>query len=459
MRRSTAQNVATPTAVAISLSPPCPRSKAHAMPLDLAALRAEATALDASDPALFREHFEFPASKSGSGFANMAYFAGNSLGLLPTATRAVLDEVVNSWSARAVEGHFSGEHPWATLTETLSAPMAQIVGALPQETVVSNTLTVNLHLLLLAFYRPEGNRTILLTEEGPFPSDGYAAASHARMHGLDPHDHVVNVGPRLGEHLLHMDDVVDTINAIGDRLACVLLPGIAFRTGQLLDIAAITNAAHAVGATVVWDMAHAAGNVPLRLHDWNVDGAAWCTYKYMNSGPGAAGAMFVHERHVDRPDLVRLDGWWGNAADTRFAMTADISRAAGSLGWQISNPPALAIAPIASSLAIFDEAGGLEVLRPRSLRLTGYLERALSNVANEHELEIITSANTAERGAQLSVLVHDAKIVTDKLINLHDVLPDERPPNIVRFAPTPLYSSYEDCWRATAALAAVLPRR
>lgn len=424
---------------------------------DLPALRSEAASLDTSDPAMFRDRFEFPPGRASSEFPQRAYFAGNSLGLLPRATRGVIDEVMSSWSARAVEGHFTGEHPWTGLTETLSAPMARVVGALPRETIVTNTLTVNVHLLLLAFYRPSGSRTILLTEHGPFPSDGYAAASHARIHGLDPRQHIVKLSPQAGENLLRTEDIVATIERLGATLSCVLLPGVAFRTGQLLDIPTITAAAHSVGAMVVWDMAHAAGNVPLQLHDWNVDGAAWCTYKYMNSGPGAAGAMFVHERHVDRVDLIRLDGWWGNAAETRFAMTEEIDRGEGAFGWQISNPPILAVAPISASLAIFDEAGGMAVLRQRSLRLTAFLERALTAVALQHELEIITSANPAERGAQLSVLVHDAKIVTDQLIEHHDVLPDERPPNIVRFAPIPLYSSYEDCWRAAAALAAVLP--
>lgn len=427
--------------------------------LDLVALRNEAVALDTSDPAPFRDRFAFPPAHQPGEFATRAYFAGNSLGLMPHATRGVLNEVLSSWSGRAVEGHFTGEHPWTNLTETLSAPMARIVGALPHETIVSNTLTVNVHLLLLAFYRPMGNRTILLTELGPFPSDGYAANSHAHMHGLDPHDHVVKVGPRPGEHLLRTADVVDEIARLGDRLSCILLPGVAFKTGQLLDIATITDAAHAVGAMVVWDMAHAAGNVPLLLHEWNVDGAAWCTYKYMNSGPGAAAAMFVHERHVDRTDLVRFDGWWGNAADTRFAMIDEIDRGAGALGWQISNPPILAVAPIAPSMVLFDEAGGMGPLRARSLRLTGYLERALTDIASSYELELITPLNPAERGAQLSILVHDAKLVTDQLIERHDVVPDERPPSIVRFAPVPLYSSYEDCWRAAAALTHVLPHR
>lgn len=429
------------------------------MTLDLTSFRTEAAALDQSDPAPMRDRFEFPPAHKSTEFTTRAYFAGNSLGLLPRATRATLDEVMNSWSTRAVEGHFTGEHPWTHLTETLSAPMARMVGALPHETIVANTLTVNVHLLLLAFYRPSGTRTVLLTEEGPFPSDGYAAASHARMHGLDPHTSIVKIGARPGEHLLRTQDILDTIARLGDTLACILLPGIAFRTGQLFDVPTITAAAKAVGANVVWDMAHAAGNVPMSLHDWDVDGAAWCTYKYMNSGPGAAGAMFVHERHVDRTDLVRFDGWWGNAADTRFAMTDDIDRGPGALGWQISNPPILAVAPIASSLAIFDEAGGMSALRERSLRLTAYLERVLAAVVADRELEVITSTDPTQRGAQLSVLVHDAKAVADELIEIHDVLPDERPPNIIRFAPVPLYSSYEECWRAAAALAAVLPAR
>ena len=429
------------------------------MTLDITKLGAEAAALDDSDPAPMRDRFAFPPASVSCPFPTRAYFAGNSLGLLPTSTRAHLDEVVSSWSTRAVEGHFRGDVPWTHLAESLSEPMSRIVGASAAETVVANTLTVNVHLLLLAFYRPTGKRTILLTEDGPFPSDGYAAASHARMHGLDPQIHIVKLQPPHGEFLLRTEDILATISRHGDTLACVLLPGVAFRTGQLLDIKQITAAAHAVGANVVWDLAHAAGNVSLELHDWDVDGAAWCTYKYLNAGPGAVGAMFVHERHVDRTDLVRLDGWWGNAAETRFAMTDEIDRGSGAAGWQISNPPVLAMVPIASSLAIFDEAGGMAVLRERSKRLTAYLERVLATVAKEHELEIITSDDPAARGAQISIVVADAKAVTDRLIAEHDVLPDERPPSIIRFAPIPLYSSYEDCWRAGAALAAVLPSR
>jgi kynureninase len=429
------------------------------MPLDLQALRAAADRHDAADPAPMRDRFVFPPAQAAGEFASRAYFAGNSLGLLPESARSVVDEIMTSWSTRAVEGHFTGENPWTEFAETLSAPMARIVGALPDETIVANTLTVNVHLLLLAFYRPTGNRTVLLTEHGPFPSDGYAAASHARMHGLDPHTAVAKVSARDGEHLLRTEDIVNRIHELGDTLACILLPGVAFRTGQHLDVPTITSAAHAVGAKVIWDMAHAAGNVAMKLHDWNVDGAAWCTYKYLNGGPGAIGGMFVHQRHVNNPDLVRLDGWWGNAPHTRFAMTEDIDRGAGAVGWQISNPPILSLAPIAPALAIFDEAGGMDVLRARSERITAYLYEVLSAVAVDHELEIITSADPSERGAQISVLVHDAKVVAELLIEHHDVVPDERPPNIVRFAPVPLYSSYVECWRAGAALATVLPKR
>ncbi len=427
--------------------------------IDLDAFRADAETLDATDAAPMADRFEFPPARvAGSPFATRAYFAGNSLGLMPKAARATLGQVLESWSVDAVEGHFAGDRPWTSRAEGLVAPLARIVGALSNEVIAANTLTVNVHLLLLAFYRPSGTRTILLTEEGPFPSDGYAAASHARMHGLDPASAVAKLAPD-DAGIFSTGDTIAAIERLGDSLACVLLPGVAFRTGQFLDIPRITEAAHRVGANVVWDLAHAAGNVPLSLHDWNVDGAAWCTYKYMNSGPGSVGAMFVHERHVERADLVRWDGWWGNAPATRFAMTADIDRGAGALGWQISNPPILAMVPIEASLAVFDEAGGIGVLRERSLRLTGYLERLFTAVATTQDMSILTPADPAQRGAQLSILVHDAKSVTEQLIELHDVLPDERPPSIIRFAPAPLYTSYQECWRAGAALVAVLPHR
>ena len=415
---------------------------------------------DASDPAPFRSSFIIPdAVAPGRTHPSAAYFAGNSLGLLPRSAKGAVAEVLDSWANRAVAGHFTGQHPWSQVAEELAGPMARIIGAHTTEVVVMNTLTINLHVLMAAFYRPSGSRTKIVIEAGAFPSDDYAVVSQARLHGLDPGETVVRVGPRPGEHLLHTEDIVAKLNELGDSVAVVLLPGVNFRTGQWLDIQTITAAAQRNGAYALWDLAHAAGNVPLEMHDWNVDAAAWCTYKYLNAGPGAIGGAFVHERHVNRTDIVRLTGWWGNDPATRFAMTQDIDLAVDGAGWQISNPPILSLVPIRSSLEIFDAAGGMTALRARSQRLTAYLESLVDTLATTHRLSIVTPRNPAERGAQLSLLIDNAVHVTEQLISGFDVVPDERPPNIVRFAPIPLYNSYEDCWRAANALAAVVPTR
>ena len=345
------------------------------------------------------------------------------------------------------------------MAEKLAGPMARIIGAHSSEVVVMNTLTINLHVLMAAFYSPSGSRTKIVIEAGAFPSDDYAVVSQARLHGLDPGETVVRLAPRPGEHLLRTDDIVARLDELGDSVAVVLLPGVNFRTGQWLDIPTITAVTQRNGAYALWDLAHAAGNVPLEMHDWNVDAAAWCTYKYLNSGPGAIGGAFIHERHVNRTDLVRLTGWWSNDPGTRFAMTQDIDLAVDGAGWQISNPPILSLVPIRSSLEIFDAAGGMTALRARSQRLTAYLESLVDTLATSHQLSIVTPRNPAERGAQLSLLIDNAVHVTEQLISGFDVVPDERPPNIVRFAPIPLYNSYEDCWRAANALAAVVPTR
>jgi kynureninase len=433
--------------------------KAVAAP-EFLSLRDEAIQHDSVDPAPMRDSFVFPAAQSPTATdAEVAYFAGNSLGLLPRTTPAVLDEVLNSWSTRAVAGHFTGEHPWSSMAESLAEPMARIVGAHTSEIVLMNTLTVNIHVLLAAFYRPTGNRTKIVIEAGAFPSDDYAVASQIQLHRLDPTENIVRLSPRPGEALLRTADIIATLRELGDTVAVVLLPGINFRTGQLLDVATITIAAHDIGAFALWDFAHAAGNVPLHLHDWKVDGAVWCTYKYLNAGPGAVGAAFIHDQHVNRTDLVRLTGWWGNNPDTRFSMTQDIEFALDAHGWQISNPPIFSLAPIRSALQVFDDAGGIAPLRQRSVRLTSYLESLVDQLALSYCVDIVTPRSVDERGAQLSLLISDAVAVTHQLISGFDVVPDERPPNIVRFAPIPLYTSYYDCWRAACALSAVLTKR
>jgi kynureninase len=406
---------------------------------------------DMDDPAIFRDRFVMPRWSGGE----VAYFAGNSLGLQPKATADVVDEVMRSWAERGVSGHFTGEQPWSKIAESLAGSMAGVVGAHAREVVLMNTLTVNLHLLMVAFYRPTADRFKVVIESGAFPSDDYVVASQVRLHGFDPSKVIVRVAPRPGEQLLRTEDI---IAALDDSVAVVLLPGINFRSGQLFDMKTITTAVHDCGAFALWDLAHAAGNVELALHHWDVDGAAWCTYKYLNSGPGAVAAMFVHDRHVNNPDLIRLNGWWGNNPDTRFAMAQEIDFAKGAGGWQISNPPILALAPIRAALAIVEEAGGMSELRQRSLRLTSYLESLVDSLVPRYDVSILTPRSANERGAQLSLVIEDADVVTARLVNEFGVVPDDRPPNIIRFAPCPLYSTYADCDRAAAALASVLHR-
>ncbi len=394
-----------------------------------------------------RDHFLVPDG--------VAYLAGNSLGLQPRAVRAALDEVLQSWADRAVDGHLEGEHPWAPYHETMRQTAARLVGAHVGEAVVMNSLTVNLHLLMRSFYRPTSSRYRIVFEADVFPSDRYALTNVARAHGLDPADAVVILQPRPGERHLRTDDITALLDREGDSVAVVVLSAVDFRTGALLDIPAITAAAHRAGALAGWDLAHAAGNVPLALHDWDVDFAVWCHYKYVNSGPGAVGGAFVHERHGLDAGLVRPGGWWGHDPSTRFDMPFGFHPVPGAEGWQVSNPPILAMAPVRVSLELFDRVG-MPALRARSLRLTGFLERLLDAVAARRPLEVITPRDPACRGAQLSVAVDDAVAVTEALFHDHQVRCDDRPPNVIRIAPTPLYNTFHDCWRAAVALDRVL---
>jgi kynureninase len=418
--------------------------------------RLAAEQLDAQDPAPARHRFEFPPSPVESGYQTAAYFAGNSLGLLPDAARTALDEVMSSWSTRAVTGHFTGPHPWSQQAERLAPDMAELVGAYPDEVVVMNTLTINLHLILSALFRPKGNRQIIAIEAGAFPSDDYAVASQLHWHGLD-RSTLVRLAPTDESGLFTTESLIEQIREIGPSLAAVVLGVINFRTGQLLDVAAITKAAHDVGALAIWDLAHAAGNVRAHLHDWDVDAAVWCNYKYLNGGPGAIGSAFVHRRFNGYGNLPRLNGWWGNDPDTRFEMRRDIDLCYGAGGWQVSNPPTLSMAPVRAAVAMFHEYT-FDALIARSQRLTAYLESLFDEVCVTHQMKQLTPRSQSERGAQLSMIIEDAPGITEHLIAM-GVVPDERPPNIVRFAPVPLYTSYVDCWRAADALTRVLPLR
>ncbi|GAA3767180.1 kynureninase [Plantactinospora mayteni] len=405
-----------------------------------------------------RHLFHVPPAEGGR-YAESAYLVGNSLGLQPRAARADLDAELETWATRGVSGHFSGDRPWVPSYRSLTGPSASLVGALPAETVVMNSLTVNLHLLMVSFYRPTAGRDRIVIEDTAFPSDSYAVRSQARHHGLDPDEAVVRLRPRPGEETLRTEDVLDYLDREGQRVALVLLGGVNYLTGELMEIPEITEAGHRAGALVGWDLAHAVGNVPLALHDWDVDFAAWCTYKYLNSGPGALAGAFVHERHLGDPTVDRFEGWWGTDEATRFEM-APVSRPPATVeGWLISNPPVLAMAPMRSALAIFAQVG-MPALRDRSERLTGFLEELLDQVIPGRPLTVLTPRDPARRGCQLSVRIGrgGAAALTERLSQEYGVLVDDREPDVIRLAPVPLYSTYHDCWRAAEALSRLVDK-
>ncbi|GAA2147518.1 kynureninase [Actinomadura napierensis] len=421
------------------------------MSAELQAGEREALRLDETDPVpSLRGEFLIPPAPGGT-YPEAAYFAGNSLGLQPKAVAGRLREELDDWASLAVEGHTQARRPWVDYHELLREPAARLVGALPHEVVAMNSLTVNLHLMMASFYRPSGERTRIVIEDSAFPSDSYAVASQAIHHGLDPADAVVRLTPRPGEDNLRTEDVLAFLEREGGTVALLMLGGVNYLTGQLMDMAAITKAGRAAGAVVGWDLAHAAGNVPLRLHDWDVDFAAWCTYKYLNSGPGAVAGCFVHERHVADPSVPKLSGWWGTAPSVRFRMEPDIAPPASADAWQLSNPPILALAPVLASLEIFDRVG-MAALRARSERLTGYLAARLAPLRG---VQVITPDDPAARGSQLSLRVAGAEGaggLVRRLAETHGVVADAREPDVVRFAPVPLYCTFHDCHRAAVAL-------
>ena len=417
---------------------------------DLEPTASFAERMDSMDPlASFRDAFNLPVDDRGRP---VAYFVGNSLGLQPKEARGIVEEVMEDWARLAVDGHFDAERPWYPYHEQVRDELATVVGAKPVEVVAMNTLTVNLHLLLMSFHRPTETRRRILMEDGAFPSDTYAVGSHVAARGGDPEVDVVRIAPREGEDLLRTEDIVAEIHRLGDSLSTVMLGGVNFRTGQLLDIPTITAAGHEVGATVGFDLAHAAGNIPLRLHDHDVDYAAWCSYKYLNAGPGAVAGAFVHERHAKNLDLPRFAGWWGNDPTTRFRMHLEDSfiPVPTAEAWQLSNPPILSMAPLVASLDRFVEAG-MDRLRSKSRVLTGYLHTCLLEFLPE-DATIVTPTNAEERGCQLTVrLAGDARKRFEGLAE-HGVIADFRPPDLVRLAPVPLYSTFEDCFRAASTL-------
>ncbi|CAN5909180.1 kynureninase [soil metagenome] len=403
-----------------------------------------ARSLDQEDPLRpFRQQFHIPSVAGKEAI----YFCGNSLGLQPKTARQAVEREMEKWEQYAVEGHFRGEDPWFTYHELLTPATARLVGAKPAEVVVMNNLTTNLHLMLVSFYRPAGRRFKIITEFGGFPSDQYALESQVRFHGYDPDVAIVELRPREGEHLLRTEDIVRKIGEEGEELALIMLGGVNYYTGQFFDLQAITRAGHAVGVPVGFDLAHAAGNLPLRLHDWGVDFGVWCSYKYLNSSPGGSAGAFVHDRHAHNPALPRFAGWWGHNQEERFQMNKGFKPMAGAAGWQLSNSAILPMAVHRASLEIFD-AAGMDPLRQKSLRLTGYLEFLIRDLQLSQEvLEIITPADPEARGCQLSLLVHrNGRELFDKL-SAAGVIGDWREPNVIRLAPLPLYNTFEEVWR------------
>lgn len=406
---------------------------------DIAALVRE---LDAADPLRgFRDEFLVPPHGGGE----QRYFVGNSLGLQPRGARAHVLEVLEKWAAEAVEGHFSGDTAWMEYHRLVREPLARLVGARPDEVVAMNTLTVNLHLMLASFYRPDARRPVVLMEAGAFPSDRHAVESQIRLHGLDPAECLVEVEADEPNGTLSDQAIADAIAAHGPRLALVLWPGIQYRTGQAFDLARIAALAQAQGARVGFDLAHAVGNLPLALHDAGADFAVWCHYKYVNSGPGAVAGCFVHERHGNA-NLPRMAGWWGHEASTRFRMAPEFVPAVGAEGWQLSNPPVLAMAPLRASLEQFERAGGMAALRAKSERLTGLLERLIHERLAD-TLQVVTPAEPQRRGCQLSLRVAGGRERGRALfehLRERGFLGDWREPDVIRIAPVPLYNRYAD---------------
>lgn len=380
----------------------------------------------------------------------MVYLCGHSLGLQPKIVRDYINEELQDWSALGVEGHFNARRPWLSYHETLTAQTARLVGAHPTEVVVMNSLTVNMHLMLVSFYRPTSKRFKILIEADAFPSDRYAAESHLKWHGYDPQEALLTLQPRPGEAAVRPEDIANLLHYEGETIALIWLGGVNYYTGQVFDMAAITDIGHTQGCTVGFDLAHAAGNIVLALHDWDVDCAVWCSYKYLNAGPGAAAGCFVHERYANRSDLPRLAGWWGHNKDTRFQMPDDFDPISGAEGWQISNPPIFQLAALRASMNIFDRAG-MANLRAKSERLTGYLEYLIHDRALP-DITLITPDNPTQRGAQLSLQIkHHGRALHQRLTDSH-IICDWREPDVIRVAPVPLYNTFLDVFTFVNAL-------
>jgi kynureninase len=400
--------------------------------------------MDDEDPLKkFRERFYFPQFQG----EDVVYFTGNSLGLQPKSTKDFIEQELKDWATYGVEGHFHAKNPWFSYHEFLAEKTAKLVGAKPIEVVVMNQLTANVHFLMVSFYRPRGLRYKMIVEQKAFPSDQYAVESQVKFHGYDPEDAIIEIAPREGEHVIRTEDILSAIEKAGDELALVFIGGVNYYSGQVFDMENIAKAAHKVGAYAGFDLAHAAGNLKLQLHDWDIDFACWCSYKYLNSGPGSVGGAFVHEKHANS-DLPRFAGWWGHDKMSRFKMEKGFVPIPGAEGWQLSNAPVFSMAAHNAALEIFDEVG-MDALNEKTKKLSGYLEFIIDEIsaANKNCLEIITPRDWKQRGCQISVIAHGyGRDLFDSLMR-NGVMPDWREPNVIRMAPVPLYNSFVDVWK------------
>ncbi len=402
-----------------------------------------AQALDHQFAAQTRREDFFMPQKNGK---EVIYFTGNSLGLQPKSARKYIELEMSKWEKRGVEGHFNIHEQWYDYHKMLRKPLADLVGADALEVVAMNTLTVNLHLLMASFFRPEGKRSKILMEAAAFPSDQYVAESQSSFHGLNPQENVIEFLPREGELTLRTEDMIAKIKEVGDELALVLLGGVNYYTGQFFDIEAISKAGHEVGAVVGLDLAHTVGNLPLKLHEWDIDFAAWCSYKYLNSSPGGISGIFVHNKHHQNPALPRLTGWWGYEESTRFKMKKGFVPEPNIDAWQMSNAPILLLAAHRASLEMFEEVGGVQALRKKSKVLTAFLESIILEVSQEEDypIQIITPSDPEERGCQLSLLVRQQGRSLFEKLEAAGVIGDWREPDVIRLAPVPLYNTFED---------------
>lgn len=389
----------------------------------------------------FRTRFHIPQHEG----QDVVYMCGNSLGLQPKSVEYLMNKELQDWARYGVEGHFQAENPWFYYHHIFSERLGKLVGADKKEVVATNTLTVNLQLLMVSFYRPKDGRYKIMMEAGAFPSDQYAVETQVRMHGYDPEDAIIEIAPKPGAHTIEDEDIIKAIEEAGDSLAMVMFGGVNYYTGQFFDLKGITAAAHKAGAIAGFDLAHVAGNIPLQLHDWDVDFACWCSYKYLNSGPGGVGGIYVHEKHYSNPDVFRLAGWWGNEEEDRFKMKKGFIPQNNAGSWQMSNAPVFNMVAHNAALDLHDNAG-MDALREKSEQLTGYMEYLLKQITHL-SFEIITPSEPHRRGCQLSLLFDDkGKEVFDALTS-NGVVADWREPNVIRIAPVPLYNTFEDVYR------------